>query len=69
MRHPLYSASYLFLAAYFLFKPYIGSAIFTLVGFIYLYVGAKWEEKKLVKQFGDTYLDYQKKVPMFWPFW
>lgn len=67
VRHPLYTACYLFFAAYFLYKPYVGSTLFSLMGFIYLYVGAKWEEKKLAKQFGDAYLFYQKQVPMFLP--
>lgn len=67
VRHPLYSAFYLFFGAYFLYKPFLGSAIFAIMGFTYLYIGAKWEEKKLVKQFREDYLNYIKHTPMFIP--
>lgn len=67
VRHPLYTACYLFFAAYFLYKPYVGSVIFSLIGFLYLYFGAKWEEEKLEKQFGEAYKAYKQTVPMFFP--
>ena len=67
MRHPLYTASYLMLMGYLLYKPCLSSFIFSFIGCIYLYVGALWEEKKLLKQFGVAYRNYQEKVPMFWP--
>jgi protein-S-isoprenylcysteine O-methyltransferase Ste14 len=67
MRHPLYTASYLMLIGYLLYKPCLSSFIFSFIGCIYLYIGALWEEKKLVKQFGMAYKNYQEKVPMFWP--
>ena len=34
---------------------------------IYLVVGAIYEERKLVREFGDLYVDYQKRVPMLIP--
>ncbi|MDZ4668743.1 MAG: isoprenylcysteine carboxylmethyltransferase family protein [bacterium] len=68
VRHPLYTASYLIFIGYFLYKPCLGSAIFSILGAVYLYVGAKWEEQKLVAQFGQAYIEYQKQVPMFVPF-
>ncbi|OYU95255.1 MAG: hypothetical protein CFE21_13210 [Bacteroidetes bacterium B1(2017)] len=67
VRHPLYTASYLFFMAYLLYKPTLGSALFSLISCIYLYLGAYWEEQKLIKQFGEEYKSYQKKVPMFIP--
>jgi protein-S-isoprenylcysteine O-methyltransferase Ste14 len=67
MRHPLYTASYFLLLGYLMYKPCWSSFIFTFIGCVYLYVGALWEEKKLVKQFGEAYIDYRKKVPMFLP--
>jgi protein-S-isoprenylcysteine O-methyltransferase Ste14 len=67
MRHPLYTASYLLLFGYLMYKPCWGSFIFSFIGCVYLYVGARWEEKKLLKQFGSAYQNYQMNVPMFWP--
>ena len=34
----------------------------------YIIVGTILEEKKLVLEFGDTYIKYQKEVPMLIPF-
>jgi protein-S-isoprenylcysteine O-methyltransferase Ste14 len=50
-----------------MYKPCWGSFIFSFIGCVYLYVGARWEEKKLLKQFGSAYQNYQMNVPMFWP--
>jgi len=33
----------------------------------YLVIGAWWEERKLVAEFGQAYRDYQQRVPMFLP--
>lgn len=35
----------------------------------YIVVGLYFEEKSLIKHFGDTYLDYKKRVPGVIPFW
>lgn len=35
---------------------------------IYIIIGIKLEEKKLVLEFGDTYVKYQQEVPMLIPF-
>ena len=32
-----------------------------------LLVGLKFEEAKLVREFGQQYIEYQKRTPMFWP--
>jgi len=34
---------------------------------IYLVVGALYEERKLVREFGETYIDYQQRTPMIIP--
>ncbi len=36
---------------------------------LYVAVGLHYEEKSLETQFGDTYLDYKKRVPGVIPFW
>jgi protein-S-isoprenylcysteine O-methyltransferase Ste14 len=35
---------------------------------IYLVIGAKLEEKRLLEEFGDDYRAYQAQVPMLLPF-
>lgn len=67
VRHPLYSASFLFLAAYFVFKPSYANLVFVALSTLYLVVGTYLEEQKLISQFGDAYLQYQKRVGRFWP--
>lgn len=65
VRHPLYFFSILFLAL----RPTM--SLFYLVMFIcltvYFYVGSIYEERKLVKRFGDEYREYQKNVPRIIP--
>ena len=34
---------------------------------VYLPFGIYWEEQKLINSFGQTYRDYQAKVPAFFP--
>ena len=38
-----------------------------IVFLVYLIVGAMLEEKKLLAEFGDVYVRYREKVPMFVP--
>ncbi len=65
MRHPVYFFAIMFL----LFRPTMD--LFYLTFFIcivaYFYVGSIFEEKKLVRYFGDIYLKYQKSVPKIFP--
>jgi protein-S-isoprenylcysteine O-methyltransferase Ste14 len=34
---------------------------------LYILIGARLEERKLLSQFGEDYRAYQQKVPMFIP--
>lgn len=67
VRHPLYSGTLLILMGYFLFNPKHSSLILLTVSVLYIIVGAKLEERKLTKVFGDVYKEYRKKVPMLIP--
>jgi protein-S-isoprenylcysteine O-methyltransferase Ste14 len=64
-RHPVYFFAIIFL----MFRPTMD--LFYLTFFIciavYFYVGSIFEEKKLVRHFGDIYLRYQKSVPRIFP--
>jgi methanethiol S-methyltransferase len=33
----------------------------------YLFIGAYFEERKLVREFGEAYRGYQQRTPMFFP--
>ena len=65
-RHPIYFFSISFL----LFRPTMD--LFYLTFFIcivaYFYIGSYYEEKKLVRQFGEIYENYRKYVPRIVPF-
>lgn len=64
-RHPVYFFSITFL----LFRPVMD--LFYLTFFIcivaYFYIGSYYEEKKLVRQFGEVYENYKKEVPGIFP--
>jgi len=64
-RHPVYFFSITFL----LFRPIMD--LFYLTFFIcivaYFYIGSYYEEKKLVRQFGEIYENYKKEVPAIFP--
>lgn len=64
-RHPIYFFSIVFL----LFRAEMN--LFYLTMFIsftaYFYIGSYYEEKKMVRLFGNDYRDYQKKVPKIIP--
>jgi protein-S-isoprenylcysteine O-methyltransferase Ste14 len=65
-RHPIYFFSIIFL----LFRAEMN--LFYLTMFIcftvYFYVGSFYEEKKMVRLFGEDYRNYQKNVPRIFPF-
>jgi methanethiol S-methyltransferase len=65
-RHPVYFFAIMFL----LFRPSMD--LFYLTIFIlftaYFYIGSVYEEKKLIEQFGEEYIQYQKNVPRIIPF-
>lgn len=67
VRHPLYTGSILVVLGYFLIKPTIGIAISVGMVILYFIVGIRFEERKLIKLFGDLYVDYKKKTPMLIP--
>ena len=64
-RHPIYFFSIMFL----LFRPTMD--LFYLTYFLlivaYFYIGSYYEERKLVRSFGETYTRYQESVPQIFP--
>jgi protein-S-isoprenylcysteine O-methyltransferase Ste14 len=65
VRHPLYTGGLLIIWL----TPLMTSSVLALdlALTVYLYLGSRFEERKLARFFGQTYLDYQTQVPRFVP--
>jgi protein-S-isoprenylcysteine O-methyltransferase Ste14 len=63
-RHPWYAGALLLLWA----RP-MDAADLVVNGVLtlYLVIGTHLEERKLIREFGESYRDYQRRVPMFFP--
>lgn len=68
VRHPLYFAIIILLTGALIFLPYTSTLAFVVVSFIYLPIGVKLEEEKLIKEFGEQYIQYKKEVKMLIPY-
>jgi methanethiol S-methyltransferase len=65
MRHPMYFALIIYIwCQTFRVMDIVVNTVFTL----YILIGTRLEEKKLVMEFGDAYIRYQQEVPMLIPF-
>jgi len=66
MRHPLY----FFLLIMIWASPELTSdrLVFNILWSAWIFVGAMFEERDLISEFGDQYREYQKKVPMIIPY-
>ena len=67
IRHPLYFASLLVFWGLFLVFPHDAMLLMAIVSTLYLLIGIRLEEQKLIEDFGESYLEYQKSVPMLLP--
>ena len=67
IRHPLYLGTFLFIIGIFLAFPLFSNFIGVSMIIIYTLIGIQFEERKLIKTFGKSYLDYKSKVPMIVP--
>ncbi|HDQ03207.1 MAG TPA: isoprenylcysteine carboxylmethyltransferase family protein [Deltaproteobacteria bacterium] len=65
VRHPLY----LFIIIMIWSCPDLTQdrLLFNILWSVWIIIGAIWEEKDLLRQFGDAYRKYQKETPMFLP--
>lgn len=64
VRHPLYSGTFLLLLGLAWSEFSLTTAIW---GSLYLLIGTWFEERKLVRLYGDAYRDYRRQVPAFFP--
>ena len=67
IRHPLYAGLVLIFLGFFFFEPVLASLIHLACLVIYLPFGIYFEEKKLIKIYGETYINYKKEVPAILP--
>lgn len=67
IRHPLYAGTILILLGMFLFIPTDMVGITCLITFIYIPVGIKLEEDKLLKKFGEEYRQYKASTAAILP--
>lgn len=65
VRHPLYTFSILFLWL----SPSVSQNTFALYAgaTLYFIIGAHFEERKLLRDFGEAYAEYKRKTPMLIP--
>lgn len=68
VRHPLYTSSLILLWGWFLYQSTNVVLLIVIITTAYIYIGAKLEEQKLIKEFGTDYKAYQKRVNMLIPF-
>lgn len=68
IRHPLYLGTFGFIWGLFLLLPYLSFFVANLVVTAYTLIGIRLEERKLVNEFGDSYIKYQETVPKLLPF-
>jgi len=68
VRHPTYLAHTLLWLGFFLLTGFLSLGFLTIAGFLLSYfVIIPLEERELVQRFRQEYINYQKKVPKFFP--
>lgn len=67
VRHPLYLGTFMFIWGLFLIFPYWSGLIGCSVITIYTLIAIKYEEEKLMIEFGTEYEEYKLRVPMILP--
>lgn len=67
VRHPIYAGTILVVIGFFLYIPNLPTLVSCTCTFIYLPIGMYLEERKLIKEFGQEYLEYKRKVPAIVP--
>ena len=67
VRHPLYLSTFLFIWALWIVYPYLSLLIANIVITLYTLIALRFEEQKLIAEFGEEYRMYQREVPMILP--
>lgn len=70
VRHPLYFGTILLALGLFMVYPSPGRGAVLLVTLIYLVIGSRLEEQKLIREYGAAYIEYRKTtkglLPWVW---
>lgn len=69
VRHPLYLGTFVFIWGLLLVYPYLSLLIANSIITIYTLIAIRFEEQKLIEEFGADYLQYKEQVPMILPHW
>ena len=69
VRHPLYLGTFLFIWGLSILFPYLSLFITNAVITLYTLVAIRFEEDKLIDEFGEQYVTYRKTVPKLIPKW
>jgi protein-S-isoprenylcysteine O-methyltransferase Ste14 len=67
VRHPMYSGSLLFI--WLMPAMTLDTALFYAALTLYIVIGAYFEERKLLGEYGEAYRAYCQQVPMLIPRW
>lgn len=67
VRHPICLSFIILILGYLLISFNDKTLAFFIIVLIYLFIGAKLEEQKLILLYGEHYIKYKQKVPMFIP--
>jgi len=68
IRHPLYLGTFCFIWGLFLLLPNLSLLIVDSIITAYTLIGIELEERKLINEFGDSYVKYRSAVPKLIPF-
>jgi methanethiol S-methyltransferase len=66
-RHPLYLGTLLLIWSLFLFFPLLSNLLDAVAITVYTLLGIRWEERKLLLDFGNEYASYRRKTAMLIP--
>jgi protein-S-isoprenylcysteine O-methyltransferase Ste14 len=67
VRHPLYLGTFMFIWGIFIFVPYTSLLISNFIITVYTLIGIRFEEQKLIREFGESYIRYRNSVPKIIP--
>jgi len=67
VRHPIYLAAMLLYSGFIFLSLSLLSILVWIFIIVFYYQISRYEERLLIKKFGSAYIDYMKKVPMFFP--
>ena len=67
VRHPLYLGLFLIAWGIFTALPKPPHLIMAITFTLYIYIGLRIEERRLLQEFGDAYRQYRKNTPFLFP--